>query len=158
MSKMDKLKHTITKFSWVNAFKTMTKSRCNPWDNPELDMLEGYKFFCFIFLMIAATSVFQFPASKATPWAPLEMKKKIFFTIVMSCNQATDVFLALSAFIACYRCMQIYEANGGKITIVDALKVYGRKYLRLAPLMYIVFFFGWVIGPRLSEGPNWTNF
>lgn len=70
---------------------------------------------------------------------------------------ATDMFFALSAFIGTYKCMQIYEANGGKLYFTDALKMYGRKYLRLAPALYIIFFVGWASSARIEDGPNWTN-
>ena len=33
-----------------------------------------------------------------------------------------------------------------------------RKYFRLAPMLYLVFFFGWACGARLEDGPNWTNY
>lgn len=36
--------------------------------------------------------------------------------------------------------------------------MYARKFLRLAPLLYAVFFFGWAAGARIENGPNWTNY
>jgi hypothetical protein len=45
------------------------------------------------------------PAAKATPWSVLDMKQKIFFTIVVSSNQITDVFIALSGFLGAYKCI-----------------------------------------------------
>jgi hypothetical protein len=33
--------------------------------------------------------------------------------------------------------------------------MYGRKYLRLAPMLYLAFFVGWVITPRLKDSPAW---
>lgn len=36
--------------------------------------------------------------------------------------------------------------------------MYARKYLRLAPLLYLVFFFGWSLGPWIASGPNWTHY
>jgi peptidoglycan/LPS O-acetylase OafA/YrhL len=136
----------------------MKTSRCNPWDNRELDILEGIRFFSFVFLMIMGTSLFMNPAVKATPWNALDMKKGTMFTLIMSTNQATDVFIALSGFIGMYKCMQIYEANGNRLGAKDILKLYARKFFRTAPLIYAVFFFAWAAGSRFSEGPNYTSY
>ena len=70
---------------------------------------------------------------------------------------STDMFFALSAFMATYKCMQIHEANGGRLYLSDCLKMYGRKYIRLAPMVYIIFFLGWTALGRIEDGPNWTN-
>ena len=142
-------KNKVISLSWVNAFKSMIRTRCYSWDNPELDVIEGYRFISFIFLQISSTMVYLNPAAKATPWSVLDMKQKIFFTIVVSSNQMTDLFIAISGFLGAYKCIQIYEANGGKLSFSDALKLYLRKYLRIAPMLYIVFFFGWACGARL---------
>lgn len=66
-----------------------------------------------------------------------------------------DFYLLINGFLGTYKCMQIYEANGGKLFFTDALKMYARKYLRLAPMLYMMFFLGWVITPRLADSPAW---
>lgn len=86
------------------------------------------------------------------------MKQTIFFTICIAANQITDVFLALSGFLLAYKCLQIAQANGGRLYFTDGLRLVARKYLRLAPMLYFVFFFGWACGARLEDGPNWTNY
>jgi len=86
------------------------------------------------------------------------MKKKVSFTIVMSTYQISDVFFAVSAFLAVYKCVQIYEANGNKLGFVDTLRLYAIKFMRLAPMIYVVFLFGWALGAHLNEGPNWSNY
>lgn len=58
-----------------------------------------------------------------------------------------------------YKALQLYEANGGKLTLKDSFKMYGRKYIRLAPLLYLIFFFGWAAGSRLrTEKPAWIQY
>jgi hypothetical protein len=41
---------TITSLSWMNAFKVLTASRGNAWDNRELDVIDGIKFIGFLLL------------------------------------------------------------------------------------------------------------
>ena len=50
VSSRNKFKDLAKSFSWISAFKTMTATRCNPWDHRELDILEGFKFVCVIFI------------------------------------------------------------------------------------------------------------
>lgn len=101
---------------------------------------------------------FQFPGVKATPWNVLEMKPQTSFSIVMSMYMISDVFLALSAFLGTYKCMQILEANGGKLNLIEVFRLYAVKYLRMAPMIIIVFLFGWGLGARMWESPNWTKY
>ncbi len=70
----------------------------------------------------------------------------------------SDLFFIISAFLGTYKCFQIYEANGGRLYVTDALKLYARKYLRVAPMLYLVFFFGWSTASRLNESPTWINY
>lgn len=90
------------------------------------------------------------PSARATPWAALDMKPGLFFTVVQSCAMATDGFFILSAFMGTYKCIQIYEANGGKLSLADVGKMYARKFMRIAPLLYLVFFIGWAVLARLE--------
>jgi hypothetical protein len=67
------------------------------------------------------------------------------------------VFFAISGFLGIYKCLQIIEANDGKLHFTDVLKLYGRKFLRLAPTTYFFFFMTWAIISRLDDGPLWMN-
>jgi len=68
-----------------------------------------------------------------------------------------DVFFAISGFLGVYKCLQIYDANGGFLTLKDALRVIARKFLRLAPLTYFLFFLQWACLSRVKDGPVWMN-
>ena len=87
----------------------------------------------------------------------LDFLPQPFFTVIISSNMATDLFMALSGFIAAYKFMQVYDANGGFISGKDAGKMFLRKFVRLAPMLYLVFFVGWVITPRLVDAPAWVG-
>jgi len=65
-----------------------------------------------------------------------------------------DSFTTLSAFLGAYKLFSLYEAQG-KIKTSDVLKFWVRKYLRLAPMYYFIFFCGWAIFPYLGAGPIW---
>lgn len=75
---------------------------------------------------------------------------------MVSSNIVMESFTAISGFLGAYKLFSLYEAQG-HIGIKDVLKFWGRKYLRLAPMYYFVFFCGWAIFPRVGAGPIWYS-
>ena len=65
-----------------------------------------------------------------------------------------EVFTTLSAFIGAYKLFQLYDTQGS-LSVMDILKFYARKYVRLAPLYYLCFFVGWAVFPKMGAGPYW---
>lgn len=130
----------------------MTKTRCREWDDRELDILEAFKGMSFVMLQIMATAFFLISSSTINTWKILDFFQQIPFTVVVSCNVAMETFFCISGFLAGYKCLQIYEANGNHLGVIDILKMYARKILRVLPLSYLVFFFGWTVVPYLRDG------
>jgi peptidoglycan/LPS O-acetylase OafA/YrhL len=147
----------LTSLSWINGFQTLKQTKCNEWDDRELDVLDGIKFLAFLMLMILSTSLFFNGAPQNNVWKMLDFLKELFFTFIISCQQGTDFYLIIGGFLGTYKCIQIYDANGGKLYYKDVLKMYARKFLRLAPMLYLMFFLGWVITPRLKDAPAWPG-
>lgn len=82
------------------------------------------------------------------------------FSIVISGNIVMDAFTATSAFFGAYRFLQIIDAKrqlGQSVDYTDVLKFYARKYLRLAPTFYLMFFLGWAFFPHIGAGPVWYD-
>jgi hypothetical protein len=49
-----------------------------------------------------------------------------------------------------------YKIKGQKyFTVKDILKIYARKYFRLAPFYYFALFLGWSSCSSISNGPIW---
>ena len=144
-------------FSWIEAFRELRSTKCKPWDDRELDVLEAFKFISFALIQITGTSLFLTSAATVNTWKMLDFFSQVFFTVVGCCNQGIDVFFAISGFLGIYKCLQLYEANGGKLTTKDCLKLYARKYLRLAPMTYFMFFLFWSSTPYMNDGPMWMN-
>ena len=48
--------------------------------------------------------------------------------------------------------------HGGKLTFMNYLKMLAMRYVRLAPLYYLVFLVGWQVGPYLGSGPCWFTY
>lgn len=65
-----------------------------------------------------------------------------------------EAFTLFSSFLGAYKLFQLYDAKGS-LSFTDILKFYARKYLRLAPLYYLIFFIGWAVFPNMGAGPVW---
>lgn len=52
----------------ISAFTDMKSSRCNPWDQRELDAIEGYRFISFVMLQIVSTTMYMSQTVQTNPW------------------------------------------------------------------------------------------
>ena len=53
------IREIIASFNCISAYKELTRSRCKPWDDRELDALEGFKLIAFI-MTCASNAVYIF--------------------------------------------------------------------------------------------------
>ena len=90
------------------------------------------------------------------PWMIQRFFSELLFTVVVSSNIVMEAFTTLSGFLGAYKLFCLYEAQG-HIKLTDVLKFWARKYLRLAPMYYFLFFCGWAIFPYLGAGPIWFS-
>ncbi len=87
-------------------------------------------------------------------WKLLDLFSQFIFSCVVGASSAMEVFIALSAFIGGYKCMQIYHTDEDHYW-KKSIYLIGRKLLRIIPLFYFIFFAGWVCGAFLQSGPQW---
>ena len=66
-------------------------------------------------------------------------------TAFMTANIALEGFVFFSAFQTAYRSYQIMQARQGLLQPTDILKIYARKFVRLAPVYYMFWFILWAI-------------
>lgn len=78
-------------------------------------------------------------------------------SIFIAANLGLETFVMLSAFLGGYRAFQIMDSKDGVLSIVDILKIWARKWLRMAPMYYFVWMFSWALTSRIASGPLWTN-
>lgn len=80
----------------------LMSSRCKPWDNRELDILEGYKYMSTILTMINATAFYFMTTSVQDPWVLLSFFKMIAIAFTISANIANESFVCVSCFLGAY--------------------------------------------------------
>jgi len=90
------------------------------------------------------------------PWRLADFFQTIPFTAVVGSNLAFDEFFMLSAFLASLEILKLIRDSKMNFKMVS--KLYLLKFLRLAPIAYMIFLFGWGIGPYLGSGPTWFTY
>lgn len=140
-------------------FSTRCKSatRYSREDNRELDVLEFWKYVCVFLCQINATAFYQLTAAVANPWQILDFFKMLCISIVISAQIAIEPFHFFSSFICAYQCFKYLRETGKRyLSIMDILRVYTRKYLRLAPMYYLLIVAGWSSCQYISDAPQWV--
>jgi hypothetical protein len=143
-------------FSLPNAWAHLCRTRCKLWDNRELDIFEGVKFFSYILGQLSLTSQFTMNNAQINPWMMTTFFTKLAFTVVCSGAIVMETYVFCSGFFGAYKMFQVYDAKGG-LTMKDVGKFYLGKYLRLAPMFYFVFLAGWTLFPYMGAGPMWYS-
>jgi hypothetical protein len=62
-----------------------------------------------------------------------------------------------STFFSTLKFSAILEIDG-KLTVKNYFGFIFRRYLRVAPVYYFIFLFGWLIGPSIGSGPCWLTY
>ena len=70
-------------------------------------------------------------------------------------NIGLEIFIFVSAFLGGYKLFQIMDAKNGVLDIKDILKWWARKFLRLAPMYYLMWIVLWGLTSRTDTGPLW---
>lgn len=122
-------------------------------DVPEdLKLFDGLRVIFLLWIMTLGTSEYLTSAAVTNPWTLDSQLLTIPFTVILSSNIGFDFFFFLAATLAT---LKISNLEAGPKTYLKLL-IY--RYLRLAPVYYMVFLFGWQIGPVLGAGPCWFTY
>lgn len=106
--------------------------------------------------------VCQFTMSSAVynPWTLENYFQTYAYTAVYSSNLGFDEFFFFSALLLTLKISDHLNENQSrkKMGLLVYLKMFGLRYIRLAPIYYLVFLFGWQVGPYLGSGPCWFTY
>jgi hypothetical protein len=141
-------------FSIPENLYSLTYTKRTVDDDPELDALEGIKVLTMCWAIITATSLYTLTVSARNIVVMIDLFKQYLFAIVASGNIAPDLFMFMIYFIGFIKLNQYYDRKNG-IGLGDYFTLYLHRYLKIAPLYYFVFFFGWIILPIASRTSNW---
>lgn len=132
-------------------------------DKQDLQMFDFFRVICLIWILAFGTAQFTMSGSAYNPWTLQDYFKTIAYTLVYSANFGFDEFFLLSSFFAYIRItawLKYSHPRGvpGEMNEVDYIGLIGHRFLRLMPVYYAVFLFGWLVGPYLNTGPWWFTY
>jgi peptidoglycan/LPS O-acetylase OafA/YrhL len=152
------LSELINSFGYRHAFRYLSSSRARPWDDRDLDCIEGLKCFNFILGGISVTSVWFYFTAFKNYFGIFGILQNPLTGIFIAANMAVETFLFFSSFTLTHRCYQIMDAKGGQIlSVFDYLKILARKLVRLAPAYYLMWFVLWCLTSRIAKGSYFYN-
>lgn len=91
-------------------------------------------------------------SSVQNPWSLQRYFHTYAYTLVYSSNLGFDEFFFLSSFLLTWKMI------GLQMQFKEYPRALLYRFLRLAPMFYLVFVFGWQIGPYMSSGPCWFTY
>lgn len=142
------------------AYRHISKTKSKPWDDRELDLVDGFRVMNFCAGGIATMTITYFYSTLNNWWGPIRYLQKSMAVSFICAYACIDAFLFFSVFLLTNRCYQIIDAYAlqhQNPSIVDYFKIILRKFSRLAPSYYILWIFLWVLNSRMFGGPNWYN-
>lgn len=147
----------VYSFSLLPAYQYLSGTRCKPWENRELDALDGIKVLLFLAASTPELANSLFYSSIDNLLSSLGIISQILATVFVSGHLFVECFYMISVFFVANRCFEIMESKRNVLSIKDILKIYTRKFFRVAPAYYSIWLLLWVIYPRAGEGPLWHN-
>lgn len=136
----------------------MASSRAKPWDDRELDALEGLKTIMFLLCTISQTSFYLVETNLINLLNVFSLLRMLPVSTFVQANLGMESFVFLSVFIMMHRCFQIMDSkNGNILSFLDIIKILLRKFYRLAVPYYLMWVILWCITSRIGKGPTWSN-
>ena len=127
-------------------------------------MFDSFRVICLIWILTFGTAQFTMSGSAYNPWTLQDYFLTVAYTLVYSANLGFDEFFMLSAFFAYIKIVdylkskQDFHLGITRMSVSDYLRIYFSRFLRLAPVYYLIFLIGWLIGPYLNTGPWWYTY
>ena len=134
----------------------LTKPRSNEKFYADLKVLDGMRVVCCLWVMMLGTCSFTMSSAK-NPWTLQKYFQTWGYTAVYSANLGFEEFFFFGSLIMTLKIQQHIRQHGS-LTALSYLKVLAFRFARLAPIYYIVFLFGWQVGPFLGSGPCWMTY
>ena len=119
-------------------------------------MLDGMRVLCLMWVMTLGVCSDTMSSAAQNPWTLQHYFTTYGYTAVYSANLGFDEFFFLSSLLATVKLNEYLKYR--KMTIASYFKMLFARYARLAPVYYLVFLFGWQVGPFLGSGPCWFTY
>ena len=93
----------VHSFSFGHLYNFLSGSRAKPWDDRELDVLEGFKFISFVLCSISQTAFYLFYTTLIDLLSIFTLLRRIEVTQFIASNLGLETFIFVSVFLGAYR-------------------------------------------------------
>ena len=100
-------------FSFGHVYEYYKGTKCKPWDNRELDALDGIRANAFVLYTMSQTAICVILTVLINVFGLVTLLRNFFLNIVVSANLALELFIFISVFLGFYKSMQIMDAKKG---------------------------------------------
>lgn len=123
-------------------------------------MMDGMRVLCLLWVMALGVCQFTMSSAVYNPWTLQKYFQTYGYTAVYSANLGFDEFFFFSTMLMTLKVAEIMDESPchNRVTFTVYLKMLAMRYIRLAPVYYLVFLLGWQIGPYFGSGPCWFTY
>ncbi len=119
--------------------------------------LDGMRVVCFAWIILCGVSQMDMSAYSQNPWAIKDYYDGWQYNVAYAGNLGFDELFFFSAILATLK-IEDYIRARGKLDPKGYCQAFAHRFLRLAPIYYLVFLVGWQVGPYLGDGPVWFTY
>ena len=141
-------------FSLSRNVYSLVDTKRNLKDNKELDVIEGIKVLTMCWGLVTVSCSYILIANIRNIYVMMRLFTLYLFALVASGDIAPDMCIFTIYFIGFIKLNQYYDNNNG-IGRKGYIKLLLHRYLKIAPLYYVVFIGGWFLTPFFSTKASW---
>lgn len=131
----------------------------NPQINEDLRFVDGMRVLCLLWVLMLGVCQFTMSSAVFNPWTLQHYFQTYGYTAVYSSNLGFDEFFFLSSLLLTVKMDSLIKRYPEMpLTLIRYAKLFGMRFLRLAPIYYLIFLIGWQVGPHFGSGPCWFTY
>ena len=123
----------------------------------DLRLMDGMRVMCLLWIMMMGVSQFTMSSAVYNPWTLFHYFQTYGYTAVLSSNLGFDEFFFFTGILLTLK-LKERLVKERSFSVFKYAKLFFMRYVRLAPVYYMIFLIGWQIGPQLGEGPVWFTY
>ena len=123
-------------------------------EEKSLIFIDGFRVLTMVWALLSLSAVYILTVNCRDIYSLVVYLNSYAFTLLESGLMTPDLFMFFIYFLSFVYISRIYQMKG-RITIREYLLIYFKRFFKLIPMYYLVFFFTWFVYPILSENPGW---
>ncbi|CAI2384052.1 unnamed protein product [Moneuplotes crassus] len=123
-------------------------------EDEDLAFIDGMRVLTMLWVILSLTAVYTLISNLSDPIMIFVYFQGYPFAFLAGCFITPELFVFYIFFLGFIYMARFYDLNGG-IGFTDYIRFYIHRFLKLAPMYYLVFFFSWFLYPLIFTNPGW---